>query len=204
MRQKLFDNFNPLTDKLEGHLPYMYLDTEGLVTIGRGNLIDPVASAVCLGFVNNADGTAATVKTIKAQWALVKSRKDLCARGGQAFRLITTITLPEKAIDELCTVRLAANESLVKAQFPDWPSYPADAQWGLMSMAWARGPNNFHGGYPHFSAAVEAKDWLEAGKQCRMNGCSNERNVTTAKAFFLAARLVECGGDPETFLSLLM
>ena len=45
MRQQLFDNFNSLTDKLEGHLPYMYLDTEGLVTIGRGNLIDPVASA---------------------------------------------------------------------------------------------------------------------------------------------------------------
>lgn len=201
MRQALFDTFNSLTDKLEGHLSFMYLDTEGLVTIGRGNLIDPMSLAVGLAFVN-ADGTPAPVKTIRAQWQVVKARKDLSARGGQAFRTVSNITLPEKSIDELCTVRLADNEYRVKTQFPDWDTFPADAQWGLMSMAWARGPNGFHTAYPHFSAAVLAKNWLEAGRQCGMHGCSTERNVVTAKAFIFAARVVECEGDPETFLSL--
>ena len=35
---------------IEGMVPFMYLDTKGLVTIGMGNLIDPISVAVTLPF----------------------------------------------------------------------------------------------------------------------------------------------------------
>ena len=51
--------FWPFTDPLEGVVSTMYLDAIGLVTVARGDLIDPVDAALDLPFVYG-DGTPAT------------------------------------------------------------------------------------------------------------------------------------------------
>jgi len=193
MKQSLFDSWNGWTDRLEGHVSFMYLDTHAppLVTVGRGNLIDPVTLACALAFVH-ADGTPASIKDIRQEWNSVKAMVQLSKFGGQAFGRYTTLRLPDDAIDELCTKRLLENEDLVRRQFPEWDTFPAYAQRGLMSMAWARGPNGFHAAYPLFSAAVMKQDWATAAGQCAMHGCSQERNLETTRSFMLA-----CEGDPE-------
>ena len=43
--------FLSFTTRLEGRVPYMYLDIKGLVTIGVGNLIDPVDLALQVTFL---------------------------------------------------------------------------------------------------------------------------------------------------------
>jgi GH24 family phage-related lysozyme (muramidase) len=193
MKQSLLDSFNAWTDRLEGHISWMYLDTHTppLVTVGRGNLIDPITLACGLAFVH-ADGTAATIKEIRQEWNNVKAMVSLSRQGGQAFGRYTTLRLPDAAIDELCMTRLLGNESLVRQQFPQWDTFPAYAQRGLMSMAWARGPSGFHQAYPRFSAFVDKQEWHNAAGECFMHGCSQERNVETARSFMLAM-----AGDPD-------
>jgi hypothetical protein len=194
MKQSLLDSWNAWTDHLEGHVSWMYLDTHDppLVTIGRGNLIDPRTLACGLAFVHASDGTLASINDIKTEWNNVKAMVQLSKAGGLAFGKYTTLRLPDAAIDELCTKRLQANEDLVKQQFPQWDTFPAYAQRGIMSMCWARGPSGFHTAYPHFSAAVDKQDWATAAGQCFMHGCSQERNVETARSFMLAL-----AGDPD-------
>ena len=46
--------FRAFTLPLEGEIAWMYLDTLGLVTVGLGNLIDPVELALELPFVYRA------------------------------------------------------------------------------------------------------------------------------------------------------
>src|SRR6185295_14547672 len=67
------------TKGYEGAIPFMYLDTKGLVTVGVGNLIDPVAAARVLPFqfkTNNKlgqrPGQFATHTQIEAEWNHLK------------------------------------------------------------------------------------------------------------------------------------
>ena len=50
-------NFISFTTPLEGSIAYMYLDVKEYLTIGIGNLIDPVALALPLPFVHKSEGT---------------------------------------------------------------------------------------------------------------------------------------------------
>ena len=45
MRPSVFAAFPGFITRFEGRLPFMYLDTKGLVTTGVGNLIDPLVPA---------------------------------------------------------------------------------------------------------------------------------------------------------------
>ncbi len=66
--------FRIFSAPLEGCVPYMYLDVLGLVTVGVGNLVDPItlAQALPLRFKNRpgiaAPGSPATPDQIAAEW----------------------------------------------------------------------------------------------------------------------------------------
>ena len=69
--------------KHEGNIGYMYLDTKGLVTIGIGNLIDPLSLALPLPFqfkIGNRAGAPAgrlaTPKEIEAEWRSLKNHAN--------------------------------------------------------------------------------------------------------------------------------
>jgi hypothetical protein len=61
------------------------------------------------------------------------------------------LELSDDAIDSLIIDRLTKNESFLKRQpwFQDFDTWPADAQLGLLSMAWAMGPAA-PGNFPSF------------------------------------------------------
>ena len=53
---------------------------------------------------------------------------------------MTTLHLSDAAIEHLIQKRLLNNEGFLRQRFPAWDSWPADAQLGTMSNAWAAGP----------------------------------------------------------------
>jgi hypothetical protein len=66
----------------------MYLDIKGLVSIGIGNLIDPINLAMDLPFVHKDDiNVAASTDEIETEWQTVKGRQDLAPRGHLVVRL---------------------------------------------------------------------------------------------------------------------
>jgi hypothetical protein len=81
------------------------------------------------------------------------------------------------------------------AEFDDWP---ADAQLGLLSMAWALGPA-FR--FLNFQAACQARDFRTAAVESHMNDTNNPglrpRNKANFQLFESAAEADEGNLDPD-------
>jgi GH24 family phage-related lysozyme (muramidase) len=164
--------FPSFSKKFEGYVHYMYLDIKGLVTIGIGNLIDPIGAALVLPFVH-ADGSPASSAEISAEWQRLKAHTELAHQGFRAAQQYCTLRLTDDGIDDLVRSKLALNEHyLIAHHFSDFENWPADAQLGVLSMAWALGAG-FPATWPHFKAACQAQTWADAAANCRMKEAGN-------------------------------
>ena len=156
MRAVVLDSFVSWSSKFEGRCMWMYLDLLGLVTTGVGNLVDPPMLLQGLDFVR-ADGfTPTTGNEISAAWLRVKNEQaHKNIGGGQKFwQDLTSIRLTKTSLDRLIARKLATNETIIRAWFgPRWDTYPADAQLGILSMAWAAGAGIFQKEFPRFTAS---------------------------------------------------
>jgi len=208
MRASVKSQFRSFNAPLEGVVKYMYLDIKGLVTVGVGNLIDPVSAALSLPFryknkpgVKNA-GQLATKADIEAEWKLLKGKPELAQKGHRACEPLTNLELDDMAINTLIDKRLTQNESFLKRQkaFKDFDKWPADAQLGLLSMAWAMGPG-FSSSWPKFSAACEKMDFDAAAENCKMSESGNPgvipRNKANKRLFQNAAAVL--AGEADGF-----
>ena len=155
MKQSAVDVFVTFTTKFEGRVNSMYLDLhipDPLVTIGVGNLIDPLSMALVLPFVW-PDGRRATPAEITAAWQAVKGRVDLAKVGFRAFEAITPLRLTDDSVADLVRGRMQTNEKFLLTRFPDWDAWPADAQLAMHSISWAAGAG-IHA--PHLQEALTA------------------------------------------------
>ena len=180
---------------LEGLASWMYLDIRGLVTTGMGNLIDPLPAALELNW-RHEDDTLAEHDGVTAEWTRIKGSVALARQGAQAARAIATLHLADADIDALILRRLDGDETIVKAHpaFAGFDEWPADAQLGLMSMAWAMGAG-FGPRFPHFSDACAARDFAAAAADCEMEARTNpglvRRNAANRQAFLLATNAAD-------------
>lgn len=189
----------------EGNVAHMYLDTKGLVTIGIGNLIDPVSQALALPFQFKAinrlravAGRAATRAEIETEWKNLKNHRDkeLLKRvgAGRAARE-TDLELSSGSRQQLFARVTAAHETQLTQYFPDLGSWPGDAQLGLMAMAWGLGMY-FPPKFPTFSAACKKQDFETASRECNISSWNATRNQASVRLFTNAARVV---ANPSTY-----
>lgn len=219
MRDGVRDIWLDFNTPLEARLPYMYLDSKGYVTTGIGNLIDSTklpltaptdaersASLATVGrmtWLRNSDGGSAGSDEIAAEWDTVKSRMDLAPRGGGHFAPpVTTLSIDDDEIDRIVFERLDQMEAFLKKRppFADFDSWPADAQLGVLSMAWGMGPAfNF----PRFQGFAAVEDWENAATECRFNpdtGTITQRNDLNQQCFLNAERVRKEQLDPDALL----
>lgn len=184
-------NFPTFSSKFEGRVSFMYLDIKGLVTVGVGNLIDPLEAARILPFrFKNrpgiqTPGAPATPDQIVQEWQALKNNVSLAMKGYTACDPVTQLELSDDAIDALILARLTQNENFLKRQvwFLGFDTWPADAQLGLLSMAWAMGPAG-PGAFPSFRAACKNLDFKTAAAQCKMNEAGNPGLIPRNQANF--------------------
>jgi GH24 family phage-related lysozyme (muramidase) len=208
MYPSVSSRFKSFNEPLEGVVKFMYLDIKGLVTVGVGNLIDPISAATALPFRyknkpgDKNSGQLAQRTEIEAEWNLLKSKPELAKKGHRACEPLTKLELNDAAIDTLITNRLNQNESFLKKQkpFKDFDTWPADAQLALLSMAWAMGPG-FAAGWPKFRAACEKMDFDAAAENCQMSEAGNPgvapRNRADKLLFQNAAAVI--AGEADGF-----
>ena len=190
MREAALDAFPAFTRSLEGRTQWIYRDVKGLCTVGCGNLIDPIGLA--FGLPWTISGRPAMDAEITNGWNAVKAQP--AAMLASAYESASSLRLSDPAIDELVRTKLAQNEVIVRRRFANWDALPADAQLGVMSLAWACGPD-FH--FPRFAQALLVADFATCAVECQMNANGNPglvpRNERNA-ALFVAA---ETSADPE-------
>ncbi len=195
--------FPEFSTQFEGRVEWMYLDVKGLVTIGVGNLIDPLSAALGLPFVHRVDGSPASRDEIGAEWTALKDNSSLAQKGHLACKPLTKLVLTDPAIDDLVRGRLDQNEVLLRQPFPDWDSWPADAQLGVLSMAWAMGAG-FPAEWPKFTTACKARDWPGASANCHISEVGNPgvkpRNDADVLLFNNANDVAKGGLDASTLI----
>jgi GH24 family phage-related lysozyme (muramidase) len=185
--------FPEFSRKFEGYVHFMYLDIKGLVTIGIGNLVDSEASVRGLPFTDKVSGARATPEQIASEWRKIKHMPELAKKGHHACDPITRLRLSDDAIAALVRQRLLGNEKLIQSAFQDWQQWPADAQLGVLSLAWAVGAG-FAPKWPKFTAACRAGDWAGAAENCKLKEAGNPgvipRNQANAVLFANAREVV--------------
>jgi GH24 family phage-related lysozyme (muramidase) len=194
-------HFADFNKPFEGNVPWMYLDVKGLVTVGVGNLIDPVSLAMSLPFINKNSKAKASGSEIAAEWKLLKSNTELAKKGHRACEALTNLRLTEEGIASLIESRLVANEKyLVEHFFREFDQWPADAQLAALSMAWALGAG-FPKSWPRLTAAIVDGKWSAAALSCRMSEKGNPgvkpRNDANQVLLNNAANVVALGLEPS-------
>lgn len=173
--------FPAFTKRFEGLTTWMYLDVKGLVTTGRGNLIDPVGLAVGLPWARN--GAPADQSAIHAEWSKVKAMQAMANRGGGYFASVTSLRLSDQAVDDLTDTKAQQLYGQLQARF-GLAAWPEPAQLATLSMAWAMGAGF---SFPHWEAAVRAGDWATAADQCTISTAGNPgvvpRNAANRELF---------------------
>ena len=176
----------------EGRVPWMYLDIRGLVTIGIGNLIDPISEALRLDMVK-PDGKPASESDIRQEWTLVKSLQKLAPQGHRSFEKLAQLRMTDNAIETMVLSKLDRNDRFLANRFRGWEDMPASAQMGVHSMSWAMGPAF---SFPRFQKALMAGDWRTCANECRMDDSKNPgltpRNKANEKLFLFCL-----AGDPS-------
>jgi hypothetical protein len=185
------------TDRFEGKCNFLYTDQLGLVTSGRGNLLDtgrrrervtdpmgPISAAPAIGLPwRRADGTLAIASEVAAEWMHVKQMWPVIE--SIACASITKLRLDWADVDALTFAKVDEMWIHLRGRWPDIETWPSPAQLGVISMAWAMGAAF---DFPHFTAAALAKDWGTCSIECRINqNPPVARNKINAKLFTAAA-----------------
>lgn len=123
----------------EGDVPFMYLDTKGLVTVGVGNLIDPMSLALPLPFqfkpgnrLNQPAGTNASRVQIETEWKHLKSHPSRARFASGGHRLCageTNLEMSVGARRQLFDQTTATFETTLKRYFLDCDRWPAEPSW---------------------------------------------------------------------------
>lgn len=163
MRQAVRDAFAAFSRPLEGWCNWPYLDEEGYVTTGMGDLIDPMSLSLVLPWQFRGSGAPATRVQVATDWARVKALQAYRKEGGYSsvFKDSAVLVLSDAGIEILSSMKLDGNDTYLAASFPGYINWPADAQLALNSMAWALG-RAFRPEFPRFAAAVDALDFQTA------------------------------------------
>jgi hypothetical protein len=111
--------------------------------------------------------------------------------------------MTDEGMDRLVASRLAQTERTLREKyFPQWDSFPADAQLACLSIAWAVG-DGWPTKFPLCAAAVRERRWLDARTHAKIKTEGNPGVVPRNKANALCfenAHTVESKGFDRSVL----
>jgi GH24 family phage-related lysozyme (muramidase) len=191
MRASVADYIYQFNAAFEGVVPWMYLDTKGLVTVANGNLIDPIGLARGLEMRHVSTGQLATQSEVDAEWRAVKANVAGAKNGHRWIRKFTRLEMSSEGMEALARKAAESFASACRVQFAEWDSWPADAQLATLSLCYALGPGQLFRVFRSFVNAAKNQDW----KSCMVHGQIKpvpgivERNVAMQICFSNADRV---------------
>ncbi len=187
----------------EGFAQHMYLDVKGNVTVGIGHLIPDAEAATRLNFhhretngeVDDKHKRKGKVHAMHKRNAYLDVLTSKITNGSlKAFIDETHIDLDPVVIGDI--FRNDVNNFIDELThcFPDFETYPASAQLGMLDLIYNIGRANFCGGFPVFQKALKFRNWIKVAEESHrleeINGKHNEtmeRRNEVVRDWFLDA-----------------
>lgn len=198
MRDIVVDHFFGFTEPLEGVVRHFYADVKNLVSIGLGQLADPLSLALVLP-MRRQDDSLATAEEIGSDWRAVKSDPLMAIEGHRRAARVCKLHLNQGDIEILVRRRMFEMAGDLRRQFPAYDTWPADAELGLLSVSWARGQHDYATAFPKLTRALSAQEFEVAARECSLKGGGTikQRNALNHDLFMAAARVLREGLDPS-------
>ncbi len=184
----------------ESFKPWMYLDSEGFVTVGYGTMLPDAESAVALPFFHEKSEKIASDDEKRAAWAAVhtgshaqKLEVPKKKFGANHYKATTTLRLVKSAADAARDRHLENDFANLMHIYTGFDSFPDKAKLALFDMIYnigaGREKNKYHKAsgmrkYSSMNAAIANKDWIAAGDHCHRIQVSYERNQATKNLFY--------------------
>jgi hypothetical protein len=201
----LFARIRADLDRWETPILWMYLDSEGLVTVGCGAMLPNAASASVIAFYNNKTRHSATPAEIIAAWTLLhtgaSTQKAAAGHGKFSYKhyeKLTDIRITLDTSNQLRDAHISADYAQLQTiYYPGFDSFPDDVKLALFDMIYnlgaGRSKSRHHRanglrGYMQMNAAISRGDWATASKTCLRHGIPMARNQMTAALFANCAK----------------
>ncbi len=181
----------------EGRIPWMYLDVNGYVTAGVGNLLATPQVAIALIWRRRDEGGEADEVEIGDEWMRVHGAVK--GRAAGAYKPLTRLELADHEIGRLFNRRVDEFCTQLEHHFPLWPEWPEEAQLATLDMAFNLGAGALPKEWPKLSQALRAMDWRQAAVDCHRPQSHEARNVAVKALFAKAAQ--EQGAVPTKELA---
>ena len=185
MAAPTFEEIKLFVAPFEGNISHMYLDSEGYVTVGIGNMLPNAAEAVLLRFRTRTTKNRATEAEIKADFESVA--KQAKARSAPKYKEFTRLDLPDLEVNLLFQSRIADFQNQLRRLYPKYDEYPAAAQLAILDMAFNMGAGGLKTKWPKLNKAIDGRNWADAAAQCERPGANAVRNSGTKALFMKAA-----------------
>lgn len=168
----------------EGKVPWMYLDSKGLVTVGVGFYLKDVAQAQALPFINTSTDATASKDEIKTAYeAVAKMEAKL---GAKKYKLDPSIELAEDRFREIAIQKLKKTYvPAMRKYFAGFDTYPTSAQRALIDLAYNGGA--FGTSQLRLAADVLERRWRDAAANVPVRG--QQRRTDFRIQLFEAAAL---------------
>lgn len=167
----------------EGSVPWMYLDTKGIVTVGVGCVLGGPGEATNLPFVGRGSSKLQFKSRVESDYVRVRASKDGIGKSAAWFASVTSSRLQEGDIRSLFDKRVDAFVRIIARSLPSFVSFPLPAQVALLDMAFNLGGYALVSKWPRLMDACTRQDWQAAQHDCVRTGVQPERNMTTVGLF---------------------
>ena len=167
----------------EGETDFMYVDTEGRVTVGIGFMMPDEEAAVRFPFLD-FDDNPASAEQKRAEWRNINA----LARGHVAswYEDSTELYLPDDFISSHLRTLFAVNFTELNRIFPEYGDYPSAARLALQDMIYNLGMTKFNK-FVNLKAAVVRRDWETAAAESHRKIPDESRNDAVRDLFLKAA-----------------
>ena len=193
-RRELLNSFTIQLHKFEGSVPWMYLDTGGVVTVGVGCQLSTPSSARGLPFLDPSGIPANAGEILRNYEQVLKMEPGMKP---EFYRTPSSVLLAETTISSLLMRRVKECDADLGSSYSfGYGSAPQPAKLALLDMLFTLGPHGLFRGFPELMTDVQHTDWAAAALHCHRKGVSKERNAWTAAQFKAAASLQRRNG-PE-------
>ncbi len=186
-------------DRWETTILWMYLDSEGYVTVGCGTMLPDTASAKTIKFFHEKTLLPATVTEIEAAWKKLHlgANTQKAAAPKKKFSALhykneTDLRITIRTSSTLRDSHVEADYRQLKQIYPNFDLFPENAKLALFDMVYNLGPgkgktrHHRSTGLRHYNllnAAINKEDWESAATHCARRGIPIERNRMTAALF---------------------
>jgi GH24 family phage-related lysozyme (muramidase) len=186
-------------NRFENLVSWMYLDSQGLVTVGCGTMLPDAAAAKRLSFRHDTSGKIATPAEIEAAWNSLHSgaaaQKAAAPNKKFTWRHYedkTDLRITDSTAQALLDDHIKADYAELKKIYLKFDSFPDDAKVALFDMIYNVGPGRNKTrqhrasglrAFNSMNAAINAGKWSLAADRCIRHGIPLQRNSNTADLF---------------------